>query len=47
MFNDVLGTDLEVTVGQFQISDPLFKRELRLTREDYQIYKVRHGHSTC
>jgi len=26
-------------VGQFQVSDPLFKRELRLTYEDYQVYK--------
>jgi hypothetical protein len=45
MFNDLFGSDIDVTVGQFQVSDPLFKRELRLTREDYQIYKVRTGFS--
>ncbi|MDZ7372711.1 MAG: hypothetical protein ONB23_01960 [candidate division KSB1 bacterium] len=42
-FNDLLGVDLDVTAGQFQVSDPLFKRELRLTLEDYQIYRVRVG----
>jgi hypothetical protein len=29
--------------GQFQVSDPLFKRELRLERSDYEIYRVRIG----
>jgi hypothetical protein len=43
MFNDLFGSDLDVTVGQFQVSDPLFKRELRLTRQDYLIYKVKPG----
>jgi hypothetical protein len=42
-FNDLLDRDLDLIVGQFQISDPVFKRELRLTFEDYQIYKVRVG----
>jgi hypothetical protein len=32
-----------VIVGQFQVSDPLFKRELRLEYEDYQPYRVRVG----
>jgi hypothetical protein len=32
-------------LGQFQVSDPLFKRELRLTFEDYQIYRARPGQS--
>jgi hypothetical protein len=41
MFNNVLGSELDITVGQFQVSDPLFKRELRLMRDDYQIYKVK------
>lgn len=45
MFNDLFGTDLDVFVGQFQVSDPLFKRELRLTFEDYQIYKTKAGFS--
>lgn len=43
MFNDALGTGLDIVLGQFQISDPLFKRELRLTLEDYQVYRVRPG----
>ena len=42
-FNDLLGQDLDIMVGQFQVSDPLFKRELRLTFEDYEIYKVKVG----
>jgi hypothetical protein len=44
-FNDLFGSDLDVMVGQFQTSDPLMKRELRLTYEDYQIYKTRIGNS--
>jgi len=42
MFNNVLG-DLDVAVGQFAVSDPLFKGELRLTYEPYKIYKARPG----
>jgi hypothetical protein len=45
MFNDVFKTELDLTIGQFQLCDPLFKRELRLTRDDYYIYKVRPGAS--
>ncbi|NMB81686.1 MAG: hypothetical protein GYA14_07685, partial [Ignavibacteria bacterium] len=45
MFNDLFGIDLDLYVGQFQVSDPLFKRELRLTFEDYQIYKTKAGFS--
>jgi len=40
MFNNLFGSELDIYAGQFQVSDPLFKRELRLTREDYQIYKA-------
>jgi hypothetical protein len=43
MFNNVFGSGLDVTVGQFQSSDPLFKRELRLSFEDYEIYRVKPG----
>ena len=42
-FNDVFGSTLDVMVGQFQTSDPLMKRELRMTYEDYEIYKTRVG----
>jgi len=45
MFNNLLDQDLDVYVGQFQVSDPLFKREVRLTYEDYMIYKAKIGES--
>jgi hypothetical protein len=45
MFNNLFGTELDFFIGQFQVSDPLFKRELRLTRDDYAIYKVKVGSS--
>ncbi len=44
-FDDVLGTGLDVMVGQFQKCDPLMKRELRLTYEDYHIFMRRIGGS--
>ena len=44
-FNDIGGSELDIMVGQFQTSDPLMKRELRLTFEDYQIYKESIGES--
>jgi len=45
MFNNLFGQEFDVYIGQFQISDPLFKRELRLEYEDYQIYTVTPGES--
>ncbi len=45
MFNNMFGTELDLYVGQFQVSDPLFKRELRLTLEDYLLYKQKVGTS--
>ena len=42
-FNNLMGAPLDIMVGQFQISDPLMKRELRLTYEDYLAYKVQPG----
>ena len=45
MFNGLFGSDLDLFVGQFQISDPLFKREIRLPFEDYQIYRATPGDS--
>ncbi len=45
MFNNLFGTELDFYIGQFQVSDPLFKRELRLTFEDYMIYKAHPGSS--
>lgn len=46
MFNDIFGSGLDFTIGQFQVSDPLFKRELRLPFEDYQIYRTKVGDSS-
>jgi hypothetical protein len=42
-YNNLFGIDLDIYFGQFQVSDPLFKRELRLTLEDYQVYKYKPG----
>lgn len=44
-FDNVLNSGLDIMVGQFQTSDPLMKRELRLTFEDYQIYRQNVGFS--
>lgn len=46
-FTDVAGSGLSVIVGQFQVSDPLFKRELRLEYEDYQPYRLRVGEAVA
>lgn len=45
MFNNLFGSELDVYLGQFQVSDPLFKRELRLTLDDYQVYRTAPGAS--
>ena len=42
-FTDIGGSGISVIAGQFQVSDPMFKRELRLEVEDYQPYRVRVG----
>jgi hypothetical protein len=44
-FDNIFSTNLDVMIGQFQICDPLMKRELRLTYEDYMIYKTYIGSS--
>ncbi len=46
-FNNIGGSELDIMVGQFQISDPLMKRELRLTFEDYEPYKTKVGYSVA
>ncbi len=45
MFNNLFSTDLDFYIGQFQVSDPLFKRELRLPFADYLIYRATVGYS--
>lgn len=42
-FDDAAGTGITLLLGQFQVSDPMFKRELRLPYEDYQLYRLRVG----
>ena len=42
-FTDIANSGVTVVAGQFQVSDPMFKRELRLEYEDYQPYRLRVG----
>ncbi|MDZ7796756.1 MAG: hypothetical protein U5N56_06825 [Candidatus Marinimicrobia bacterium] len=44
-FDNVFNTGLDILAGQFQTCDPLMKRELRLTYEDYNAYKEKIGDS--
>jgi len=46
MYHDFLGAGINLFIGQFQVSDPLFKGELRLTLEPYQIYAVKPDNSS-
>ena len=43
MFRQPVGIPADITVGQFQIIDPLWRRELRITLEDYAILSQRVG----
>jgi hypothetical protein len=43
ILNDIGGIPLDLNVGQFQVSDPLFKREVRLMFEDYIVYRANIG----
>jgi len=45
MYNNLFNIDFDVYLGQFQVSDPLFKRELRLSLEDYALYTSQIGTS--
>jgi hypothetical protein len=42
-FNSIFHLPVDLLIGQFQVSDPMFKRELRLERNDYAIFKTRVG----
>ncbi len=46
MYHDLFGSGVNISFGQFQACDPLYKRELRYTLEDYKIYTVRPGNSS-
>jgi hypothetical protein len=45
IFNNLFRSELDLYVGQFQVADPLFKREIRLPYEDYVVYGARPGDS--
>lgn len=47
LFRQPLGIPADITVGQFQVIDPLWKRELRITLEDYAILGYRAGASAA
>jgi hypothetical protein len=41
--HNLFGTGLNLGLGQFQVTEPVFNRELRLTLEDYQVFNARPG----
>jgi len=47
MYHDFMGSGINIYAGQFQVSDPLFKGELRFTLEPYQIYGSAPGTSSA
>lgn len=47
MYHDFLKSGINLYIGQFQVSDPLFKGELRYTLESYRIYGSAPGTSTA
>ncbi len=46
MYRSVFGSKIDVMLGQFAVSDPLYKAEIRLTLNDYHIYKAKPGFSS-
>ncbi len=46
-FSKLFGGGIDLIFGQFQVSDPLFKRELRLERNDYEIYRTHVGEASA
>ncbi len=38
--DDILSTGIALQIGQFQVSDLMFPRELRLTFQDYMVYRM-------
>jgi hypothetical protein len=47
MYHDLMNTGINLYLGQFQASDPLFKGELRYTLEPYKIYGTKPGNSSA
>ena len=46
-YSDVAGTGINITAGQFSVSDPIYKNELRLTYEGYVPFAVKPVRSLC
>jgi hypothetical protein len=46
LFSNLFGSGINMALGQFQACDPLYKRETRLTLEDYKIYTVKPGNTS-
>lgn len=38
--DDIFNTDISLMLGQFQVSDLMFPREVRLTFQDYMVYRM-------
>jgi len=47
MYRDLFSSGINFYIGQFQVSDPLFKGELRYTLEPYKIYDAAPGNSSA
>jgi hypothetical protein len=47
MYHDLFSAGINFYIGQFQVSDPLFKGELRYTLEPYRIYGTAPGNSSA
>jgi len=47
MYHDLMNSGVNFYIGQFQVSDPLFKGELRYTLEPYKIYDASPGNSVA
>ncbi len=46
-YSDLFGSGINISAGQFQLCDPFYKRELRLTIEDLAILTAVPGQSTA
>lgn len=44
-YSDLFGSGINISAGQFQVCDPFYKRELRLTLQDISILKAVPGSS--
>jgi len=47
MYHDFLNSGINLYLGQFQVSDPLYKGELRFSLEPYRIYSAAPGNSSA